>query len=236
MPRRQPFARSKEGNFMRTTILLAALTLCGGCVDLADLTGSRQAEEHAVASCRRWDEMAQNAAHPDAATIAFHDRLAQKAADLKAAAVGLHGAALDAAIGAIARAEIEANAVYDAADKRRIANECWAELGVMRQIHGEMARDLMRTVNEPSPNPPTDAMRGAVRVDRSGPAFQAPPAPPPALSSPPDLYAVQHGAVTLFSPDGPRIGETSRIGGPAPSVVLVPAPPAGLFSGTDTTP
>jgi hypothetical protein len=28
-----------------------------------------------------------------------------------------------------------------------------------------------------------------------------------------DLYAVQHGAVTLFSPDGPLIGETSRIGG-----------------------
>jgi hypothetical protein len=201
---------------MRTTIVVAALALCGGCVDLSDLTGSRQAEEHTAAICRHWEGMARDAARPDAAMIARHDRLAQKAEDLRAAAVRLHGAALDAAIGAIAQAQIQADDVYDVADKQRAANECWAELGVMQQIHGEMAQDLMRPASEPPQAP--------VGLGRSLPSMSDPPSPPPSNPLPPDLYAVQHSPVTLFSPDGPVIGETSRIGGTAPAIVLVPTP------------
>jgi hypothetical protein len=63
-----------------------------------------------TAQCRRWDAIAANAAHPDAATIARHDKLMQKAADLEAAAVKLQGPVREAAIRNIAQAHVEAAA------------------------------------------------------------------------------------------------------------------------------
>ena len=155
---------------------------------------------------------------PDAATIARHDRLAQKAADLQADALAqqLHGAALEAAVENIAQAQIEADAIYDAPGKREIANQCWADLGLEREMRAGMIRDLAATApRAPATGPP---------VSHPDMSVFTPPAAPPGSSPPPDLYAVQHGDIRLGSPDGPVVGQTTRIGSPPPSIVLVPVP------------
>ena len=166
---------------------------------------------------RNWDAIAENAAHPDAFTIARHDRLAQKAADLQAVALAqqLRGAALEA-VENIAQAKIEADAIYDAPGKREIANQCWADLGLEREMRAGMIRDLAATApRAPATGPP---------VSHPDMSVFTPPAAPPGSSPPPDLYAVQHGDIRLGSPDGPVVGQTTRIGSPPPSIVLVPVP------------
>ena len=138
----------------RATPLLAALgvTTLGiaGCTnyDHPDLTRSWKVEQDLTAQCRRWDAIAANAARPDAATTTRHE-LMQKADDLEAAAVNLQGSAREAAIRNIAQAHVEAAAEYDAAGQRRIADQCWENLGVARQGHQEMARDVMQSAAEP---------------------------------------------------------------------------------------
>jgi hypothetical protein len=77
---------------------------------------------------------------------------------------------------------------------------------------------------------------GNAWLNRPRPVLSMPPPAPLPSPPPPDLYAVQRAPVGLFSPEGPTIGQTSRIGGTPPSIVVVPAPPVGLFRGTDTTP
>jgi hypothetical protein len=207
--------------------LLRMVTLGGlalvltGCA-LSQLSEDFQkADQAGVARCRNWEAMAENAANPDAATIARHDRLAQKAADLEAAAAAqqLRGAALETAAEAIAQAHIEADAVYDAPGKRQIANQCWADLGLERETGAGMIRDLAASgagPQAPASGPP---------ISRPDASVFTPPAAPPGSSPAPDLYAVQHGDIRLGSPDGPVVGQTTRIGGPPPpSIVLVPVP------------
>jgi hypothetical protein len=139
----------------RATPLLAALGMTAlgitGCAnhDHPDLTRSWKVEQDLTAQCRRWDAIAANAAHPDAATTTRHDMLMQQAAELETAAVNLQGPAREAAIRNIAQAHVEAAAEYDAAGQRRIADQCWENLGVARQEHQEMARDLMQSAAEP---------------------------------------------------------------------------------------
>jgi hypothetical protein len=206
---------------LRIALLWGAALSIGGCADLSDLTGSRQAEENIAARCRNWDAMARAAAYPDAATIARHDQLAEKAADLEAAAVAqqLHGAALETAAEVIAQAKIEADDVYDAHRKYQVAQQCWENLGLVEQQHGEMRQHLNAATDS---SPPTFVPSPRFESD---PSLFQPPSPPPASPPPPDLYAVQHGDIRLFSPDGPAIGQTTQIGPtPAPTIVLVPVP------------
>ena len=170
----------------RATPLLAALgvTVLGiaGCTtrDHAELTRSWQVEQGLTAQCRRWDAIAANAADPDAATIARHDKLMQKAADLEAAAVKLQGPAREAAIRNIAQAHVEAAAEYDAAGQRRIADQCWENLGVARQEHEEMAREVVQGAAElQSSISPSDASYRRLSTVSAPPA---PPQPTPDLS------------------------------------------------------
>jgi hypothetical protein len=201
-------------------VLVSSLALgVAGCTLSQRSDDFQKADQVGVARCQNWDAIAENAAHPDAATIARHDRLAEKAAELQAAAAvaqQLHGAALEAAIENIAQAQIEAKAVYDAPGKREIANRCWADLGLEREMQAGMIQKLATG----APQPPAD---GQPIYDPDMSIF-TPPAAPPGSSPPPDLYAVQHGDIRLGSPDGPVIGQTTRIGSPAPSAVLVPVP------------
>jgi hypothetical protein len=138
----------------RATLLVSALGVAvigiAGCTNHShdDLTRSWKLEQQLTAQCRRWDAIAANAAHPDAATVARHDKLLQKAAELETAAVNLQGAARDAAIRNIAQAHVEAAAEYDAAGQRRIADQCWEHLGIAREEHQEMARELMQSAAE----------------------------------------------------------------------------------------
>ena len=206
----------------RTTALCGVALWIAACGDLSDLTGSRQAENNIAASCRNWDAMARAAAHPDAATIALHDRLAQKAADLEATAVAqqLSGAALEHAAQGIAQAQIEADDVYDAKGKYRIASQCWQSLGLVEQQHREMMQDLTNAASSPQ-SAPGKQTTPIFHPDMS--VFTTPTTPGPS-APPPDLYQVQHGDIHLYSPDGPVVGQTTRIGSPPPSVVLVPVP------------
>jgi hypothetical protein len=154
---------------LSTTGLLCALTLAVAGCGRSVAEQSRKVEQDYAASCRRWEADAEKAAHPDATTIAWHDRLTQKAADLKAAAGAqhLHGGALDAAIKNIAQVQIDADAVFDAPGKQRVANQCWAMLGVVRETHYEMRQRMLRATDEidgqqrsaPAlmPSPSTDA-------------------------------------------------------------------------------
>jgi hypothetical protein len=146
---------------------VVALGVAGCGLSVAEQSG--KVEQDLAASCRRWDVDAEKAAHPDAATIARHERLAQRVADLTAGAGAqdLHGAALDAAIKNIAQAQIDADAVFDAPGKQQIANQCWAQLGVVRETHYEMRQRMLRAADEidaqqrstpaPLPIPSTDA-------------------------------------------------------------------------------
>jgi len=134
---------------LSTALGITALGIAG-CANHShdDLTRSWRLEQQLTAQCRRWDAIAANAAHPDAATVARHDKLLQKAAELETAAVNLQGAARDAAIRKIAQAHVEAAAEYDAAGQRRIADQCWEHLGIAREEHQEMARELMQSAAE----------------------------------------------------------------------------------------
>jgi hypothetical protein len=128
-----------------TALGIAALGFAG-CANHShdDLTRSWRLEQQLTAQCRRWDAIAANAAHPDAATVARHDKLLQKAAELESAAINLQGEARDAAIRKIAQAHVEAVAEYDVAGQRRIADQCWQDLGVTREEHQEMAHEFMQ--------------------------------------------------------------------------------------------
>jgi hypothetical protein len=65
-----------------------------------------------------------------------------------------------------------------------------------------------------------DEMLSRPRTTLSRPPSLLPEIGPTGLD---DLYAVKHGDIRLHSPDGPVVGETTRIGGdPPPTVVLVP--------------
>src|ERR1700693_1690889 len=183
---------------------VAALGIAG-CVNHnhADLTRSWKVEQDLTAQCHRWNAIAANSAHPDAATVARHDKLMQKAAELQTTAVNLQGAAREAAISNIAQAHVEAAAEYDATGQRLIANQCWENLGVARQEHQEMARELMQGAAElQSSISPSDASYRAL------PTVSAPPAPPQPtpMSSLGELYKVQQSDVHLHAPDGPVIG------------------------------
>src|SRR5271170_4461953 len=106
-------------NLQISAFLATAAFLVAGCAVSAvnELAASSQKLEQDISGrCLDWHARAEKAAHPDAETIALHDRLAKKAADLQAAAASqqLHGAALQTAVGKIAQARIEADAVYDA--------------------------------------------------------------------------------------------------------------------------
>ena len=54
---------------------------------------------------------------------------------------------------------------------------------------------------------------------------QPPPPPSPMPSSGlSDIYAVHRSDIRIGSPDGPIVGQTTRIGSPPPPIVLVPVP------------
>jgi hypothetical protein len=138
------------------------------------------------------------AAHPDTETIALHDRLAKKAADLQAAAVSqqLHGAALQTAMGNVAQAQIEADAVYDAQANLKNEAECWHELEMVKDTHKQMNQRLADSNLVDAPASPTWTAR-----DPSLYVLRPPPPAyvPPAGSGLDDSYSQQHSRQHLHS-------------------------------------
>jgi hypothetical protein len=176
----------------RAFVIIASAISCVALTGCVRATSSAEVERDQAAHCRGWDADAQRAAHPDAAMIARHDQLAKKAADLFAAAAAqqLHGAAAEAAMGDVAQAQIEAEDVYDAKGKQRIADECWAGLGVIRDIHNETRTRAFRTGDEldsPRSAPPITPDATAYPPNTTPPAMPAPTipgqtTPPPATT------------------------------------------------------
>jgi len=108
-------------NLQISAFLATAAFLVAGCAVSAvnELAASSQKLEQDISGrCLGWHAWAEKAAHPDAETIALHDRLAKKAADLQTAAVSQHGEALQTAMGKVAQAQIEADAVYEASESQ----------------------------------------------------------------------------------------------------------------------
>jgi hypothetical protein len=71
------------------------------------------------------------------------------------------------------------------------------------------------------------ATAGAYGAAAAAIAASPPPMPPanPGLGTQlGDMYAVNHGDIHLGSPSGPVIGQTTRIGSPAPDIVMPPPP------------
>jgi hypothetical protein len=201
----------------RTTIV-CALFGAAGCNYTSPAESSRQTEQSIAASCRRWDDYAQKAANPDAPTIAAHDRLIRKAADLQAAAAAqnLRGVERDTAIGEIAQIRVEADALYDARGKKQIADQCWAGLGVVRDMHYEMRQREMRAGHQiDMPQPAAAAPGIQAPASYQVPMPPAPPSPtplsglgsaytPPSISPPPRFipYEAVAPAMPGIAPDG----------------------------------
>jgi hypothetical protein len=127
-----------------------------------------------VARCQAWDGYAWKAAHPDAATISQHDGLLRKADTLIRA---------NGDPGQIAQLRIEADALYDAPGKQRIANQCWAEVGTERQMNAEaMARLRAAAFDAPPPQtymPNPDVYTLHVQPPAPTPMIPNEPPPPP---------------------------------------------------------
>lgn len=125
---------------MRTAVLTLLVILADCGTPASNQSPQNYAfDQRLVATCHAWDERAEQAAHPDADTVARHDQLENKADDLIAAeAAHPHeGQARDAVLGAIAQARIVADDVYDAGGKRDIAASCWRELGLVQEMRAE---------------------------------------------------------------------------------------------------
>jgi len=198
--------------------------IMSGCANpvqnLAD--SSRKLELDMAARCRAWDERAQKAANPDAETIAVHERLVKKAADLEAAvsARNLNGDALVAALGPVAQAKIEANAVYDAQSKQKIAADCWRDLEMAENLHrdqrerlAQFGANLAAPARQP---PPTSTPDFSIRT------LDTQPSPPPSPTPSPDLGAA-------YVPSTNRLPDQSAFPGPfighvpgGPDVYIVP--------------
>lgn len=208
-------------------IALLEVFLASGCANpVADLVKSnRDLEEHKGAECRRWEERANNAANPDAATIALHSRLTSKIAEMNARAVSLSGPGLDAAIRKIAQAQIEADALFDANDKRKAAAECWEGLAMIRDMHGQMMRRLGQEA---------DQMAAASRsqqqwtpVDSSIYTLHTQPPSPPSPVPVPDLALVPPARPNADTvPQSPELGAYVGTVPGGPNVYVIP-PGAG---------
>jgi hypothetical protein len=121
---------------------------------------------------------------------------------------------LDAAIAIIAQVNVEAEALYDVPGTQQIANQCWAMLGVVREMHYEMRQRMLRADGE------IDAQQQSTPALTPSPSTYAPVSQPPAPPAPNPAGTLDN----LYNPPSPKTwGETpyaqpfSLVGWPKPA-------------------
>ena len=175
-------SRGKKTGRVRVALaLLSAIVSCG--LSISDA----RAQQATAASCRAWEDRAQQAAHPSAAMIARHDQLMAKAAQFKAEAEANYNnvAQRQAAIENEVQAEGDAGAVYDWRSDLQNASSCWEGVALAQGIRRDQQQRLNQLAKQLSAEqPPAQfAPPHSVYVLGTQPPAAPPPSPIPNLGS-----------------------------------------------------
>lgn len=144
-------ARSRGKGWRSTRVAGAVLIV----VVAFGLSSSNARAQQLAASCRAWEDRAQQAAHPDAAMVARHDQLTATAARFRAQAdanydnVPLRQGAIENEV----QAEADAAAIYDWRSDLQNASGCWNDLALTQEICRDQKRRLNQLAQQLSEQP-----------------------------------------------------------------------------------
>ncbi len=130
-----------------------------------------QAQAQVGENCRMWERMAEKSAHPDGDMIKRHDGLMAKAAAFHDEAQRNYNdpKARQAAIEKEVQARMDADAIYDTAYQRQVAEQCWDGVKYAQELRESAWRQRAAEADAPV----------QVHVDRPDYTLHTqPPAPP----------------------------------------------------------